>query len=133
MSWEIKERYAGLISLFMRLAHERRFGPLDRMARALNPALVRASLYDALRIAVSEGWPLPPREEVEDFLDEVERNLSVAQKLAAIAITAAPVSEPTGQSTSAATPSGSPTGSGAAGQPTSEAQAASRQKERLGG
>ncbi|MEM4852734.1 MAG: hypothetical protein QXQ60_04145 [Thermofilum sp.] len=54
------ERYKGLVSLFMKLAHEKRFGPIDRMARALNPDLVRAALYDALRIAASEGWPLPP-------------------------------------------------------------------------
>ncbi|MEM4455163.1 MAG: hypothetical protein QXX58_03365 [Thermofilaceae archaeon] len=86
-----EEKYGGLISLFRRLAQDKRFSPIDRMARALDPDMVRIALYEAMRAAVSEEWPLPPQREVEEFLEEVERNPGVAQKLAVIAITAAPV------------------------------------------
>ncbi|MEM1632471.1 MAG: hypothetical protein QXT28_07940 [Thermofilaceae archaeon] len=88
---KFEEKYGGLISLFRRLAQDKRFSPIDRMARALDPDMVRIALYDAMRIAVSEEWPLPPQREVEEFLEEIERNPGVAQKLAVIAITAAPV------------------------------------------
>jgi len=89
----IEETYGHVIALFRSLAREKRYGPIDRMARALNPEFVRVSLYEALRIAVSEGWPLPSQEEVEKFLEAVERNLGLAQRVAIIALTAAPVSQ----------------------------------------
>jgi hypothetical protein len=93
----IEERYGRVIELFKNLAREKRYGPIDRMARALNPEFVRVSVYEALRIAVSEGWPLPPQEEVERFLEEAERNLGLAQRVAIIALTAAPVAQAAAQ------------------------------------
>ena len=89
----IEEMYGHIIELFKNLAREKRYGPIDRMARALNPEFVRVSLYEALRIAVSEGWPLPPQGEIEKFLEAAERNLGLAQRVAIIALTAAPVSQ----------------------------------------
>jgi len=93
----IEERYGRVIELFKNLAREKRYSPIDRMARALNPEFVRVSVYEALRIAVSEGWPLPPQEEVERFLEEAERNLGLAQRVAIIALTAAPVAQAAAQ------------------------------------
>ena len=89
----IEERYGGILNLFKNLAREKRYSPIDRMARALNPEFVRTSVYEALRIAVSEGWSLPSHEEVERFLEEAERNLGLAQRVAIIALTAAPVGQ----------------------------------------
>jgi HEPN domain-containing protein len=98
----IEERYGGILNLFRNLAKEKRYSPIDRMARALNPEFVRASVYEALRIAVSEGWSLPSQEEVERFLEEAERNLGLAQRVAIIALTAAPTAQASPQAQQAA-------------------------------
>lgn len=86
----ISQKYPNIINLFKRLAENRRYGPIDRLARALTSEMVRIALYEALRIGVTEGWTLPSDNEVDAFLAEVERNLGVAQKVAAISLTAAP-------------------------------------------
>lgn len=86
----VTQKYPGIVELFKRLAENRRYGPIDRLARALTSEMVRVALYEALRIGVTEGWRIPSDSEVDAFLSEVEKNLGVAQKIAAIALTSAP-------------------------------------------
>uniref|UniRef100_A0A7J3Z8R6 Uncharacterized protein n=1 Tax=Ignisphaera aggregans TaxID=334771 RepID=A0A7J3Z8R6_9CREN len=86
----VLQKFPGIVELFKKLAENRRYGPIDRFARALAPEMVRIALYEALRIGVTEGWPLPSESEVDAFLAEAEKNLGVAQKIAAIALTSAP-------------------------------------------
>lgn len=86
----VAQRFPGIVGLFKKLAENRRYGPIDRLARALTPEMVRIALYEALRIGVTEGWDVPSESEVDVFLTEVERNLGVAQRIAAIALTSSP-------------------------------------------
>ena len=86
----VSQRFSGIVEIFKKLAENKRFGPIDRLARALTPEMVRIALYEALRIGVTEGWNLPSDSEVDAFLNEVEKNLGIAQKIAAIALTSAP-------------------------------------------
>ncbi|MEL9941017.1 MAG: hypothetical protein QW348_08650 [Ignisphaera sp.] len=83
------QKYPNIVELFKNLAKEKRFSPIDRLARALSSEMVRIALYEALRIGATEGWKLPPDEEVDAFLSDVERNPGVAQKVAVVALTAA--------------------------------------------
>ncbi|MEM0228530.1 MAG: hypothetical protein QXJ22_07105 [Ignisphaera sp.] len=86
----VVQRYPGIVELFKRLAENKRYGPIDRLARALSSEMVRVALYEALRIGVTEGWSIPSDAEVDGFLAEVEKNLGIAQKIAVIALTSAP-------------------------------------------
>ncbi len=86
----VMQRFPGIVEIFMKLAENKRYGPIDRLARALSPEMIRIALYEALRISVTEGWHVPSASEVDTFLSEVERNLAIAQKIAAIALAAAP-------------------------------------------
>ncbi|MDK6029412.1 hypothetical protein QPL79_08555 [Ignisphaera sp. 4213-co] len=85
----ITQKYPGIVEIFKKLAENKRYGPIDRLARALTADMVRIALYDALRVGVTEGWALPSDAEVDAFLNEVEKNLGIAQKIAAIALTSA--------------------------------------------
>jgi len=86
----VSQKFPGIVELFKKLAENKRFGPIDRLARALSPEMIRIALYEALRIGATEGWTLPSDSEVDAFLSDVEKNLGVAQKIAAIALTSAP-------------------------------------------
>lgn len=86
----VLQKFPGIVELFKKLAENKRYGPIDRLARALTPEMIRIALYEALRIGVTEGWSLPSESEVDAFLAEVEKNLGLAQKVATIALTAAP-------------------------------------------
>lgn len=84
----VSQKYQGVVELFKKLAEERRFGPIDRLARALTHEMIRIAVYEALRIGVSEGWNLPTQQEIDIFISESEKNPGIAQKIAAIALTA---------------------------------------------
>lgn len=86
----LEERYGRIIDLLRGLARGRRYSPIDRMARAISPQFVTLALYEALRVAASEGLRSPPPEEVSLFLEEAERNPTVAQKVAVLALAGVP-------------------------------------------
>lgn len=86
----VLERFPNIVEVFKKLAENRRYGPIDRLARALSPEMIRMALYEALRIATTEGWNLPPDKEVDEFLTEAEKNPGLAQRVAIIALTSAP-------------------------------------------
>lgn len=85
----VAQKYPQIVEIFKKLAENKRYGPIDRLARALSPEMVRVALYEALRISVTEDWGIPSDSEVDSFLAEVERNLGVAQKIAVVALTGA--------------------------------------------
>jgi hypothetical protein len=89
----VLERFPNIVEVFKKLAENRRYGPIDRLARALSPEMIRMALYEALRIATTESWGLPPDKEVDEFLTEAEKNPGLAQRIAIIALTSAPRSE----------------------------------------
>jgi CRISPR type I-A-associated protein Csa5 len=88
----IKSKYEGIIDLLSYLVKERVYGPVDRMARATDPDMVRLSLYEAIRYASTElrrgaSVSIPSEDEVREFLDVVERRVGTAREVAIKALT----------------------------------------------
>ncbi|MHB9301899.1 hypothetical protein [Thermofilum pendens] len=100
----LRDRYPNITAVLECLASQKMYGPIDRLSRALSEEAVLAALYDALRAVTTESVRKEcaernikvtgvPREEVAALLEEVQRGSRVAQKLAIMAITAAPFEE----------------------------------------
>jgi CRISPR type I-A-associated protein Csa5 len=90
-----REEFEGIIRALTYLVKERVYGPVDRMARAVDVDTVRLALYEAVRYVsvdarrgVAEAKrSLPDENEVRSFLERVERDIGIAKKVAAIALT----------------------------------------------
>lgn len=89
---EQKTKYEGLVKMFSYLVKEKVYGPVDRLARAVDPDMVRLALYEALRYVLTEqrkgvAVPLPSESEVEEFLEAVEkRGVGIARKVAVVSL-----------------------------------------------
>ncbi|MEM0368800.1 MAG: hypothetical protein QW579_01635 [Desulfurococcaceae archaeon] len=81
-------KYEGIVNVFSYLVKERVYGPVDRLARAVDQDMVRLALYEALRYVSTEqrkgaGVSLPSESEVQEFLESVEKQgVGVAKKVA---------------------------------------------------
>jgi len=92
LSITVKSKYEGIIDLLSYLVKEGAYGPVDRMARAIDPDMVRISLYEAIRYASTElrrgaSISIPSEDEVREFLDAVERRVGTAREVAIKALT----------------------------------------------
>jgi len=110
----IRDKYPGFVNVLKILVEDKMYTPIDKLARALNQAMVRSALYEALRYAITEvrkecetisdeaerkkceerkAIKLPDEEEVNRLLMELERDLGIAQQLALMALTWIPRKE----------------------------------------
>ena len=101
------EKYPGFTNVLRILVEDKVYTPIDKLARALNQTMVRTALYEALRYAMTEvrkdcssisddnerkkcekrkKLTLPNEEEINRLLTEIEKDLSIAQKLALLAL-----------------------------------------------
>ncbi|MEM1604555.1 MAG: hypothetical protein QXZ48_08570 [Zestosphaera sp.] len=86
-------RYDGIVSIFSYLVKEKVYGPVDRLARAVDLDMVRLALYEALRYASTEQRrgaqiSLPSEDEIQEFLEAIEKQgVGVAKKIAIKALT----------------------------------------------
>jgi len=86
-------RYEGIVDLFSYLVKEKVYGPVDRLARAVDLDMIRLALYEALRYASTElrreaQVSLPSESEIREFLEAVEKSgVGVARRIAIAALT----------------------------------------------
>ena len=86
--------------MFSYLVEEKVYGPVDRLARAVDLDMVRQSIYDALRYistefrregtqkAQAKQIEIPSEEEIHEFLETIEKKgLGIARKVAIKALT----------------------------------------------
>lgn len=66
-------KYEGLIKTLAFLAVDNVYGPIDRMARAIDTDMVRVALYEALRYLSSELHKCIEAEEGKRVLEEEDR------------------------------------------------------------
>lgn len=83
-----KTKYEGIVDLFSYLVREKVYGPVDKLARAVDLDMIRIALYEALRYASTEQRrgaqvSLPSESEIQEFLEAVEKQgVGIAKKIA---------------------------------------------------
>ncbi len=83
-----KVKYEGIVNLFSYLIKERVYGPVDKLARAVDLDMIRLALYEALRYASTEQRrgvqiSLPDENEIQEFLEAIEKHgVGIAKKIA---------------------------------------------------
>ncbi len=103
----ILDKYPRFSNVLKILVEDKFYTPIDKLARALNTTMVRTALYEALRYAITEvnknceqltdetekkkcierkNMELPDENEINNLLKDIERDLSIAQQLALIAL-----------------------------------------------
>lgn len=70
-----QKRYEKIVEMLALVVKDRVFGPVDRMARAIDTDSVKLALYEAMRYVSSgpEGLKreLPKPEEIEEFINDL--------------------------------------------------------------
>ncbi|MEM0297599.1 MAG: hypothetical protein QXU35_07535 [Zestosphaera sp.] len=95
-----KTRYEGIVDVFSYLVKEKVYGPVDRLARAVDLDMIRLALYEALRYASTEQRrgaqiSLPSENEIQEFLEAIEKHgVGVAKKVAIRSLTRGLKQEP---------------------------------------
>lgn len=83
-----KTKYEGIVDLFSYLVREKVYGPVDRLARAVDLDMIRLALYEALRYASTEQRrgvtvSIPSEIEIQEFLEAIEKQgVGIAKKVA---------------------------------------------------
>lgn len=88
-----KTKFDGIVDIFSYLVKEKVYGPVDRLARAVDPDMVRTALYEALRYVSTEQRKgaqitLPDENEIQEFLEAIEKQgVGIARKIAIRSLT----------------------------------------------
>ena len=79
---EGKEFLGGVIEMLARLASDKVYEPLDVLATTPDISVALGSLYNAIRYAKSQGYPIPSEEEFNAFVAIARRNPEVMKEVA---------------------------------------------------
>jgi len=79
---EDKEFLGGVIEMLARLASDKVYEPLDVLATTPDISVALSSLYNAIRYAKSQGYPIPSEEEFNAFVAITRRNPEVMKEVA---------------------------------------------------
>jgi hypothetical protein len=79
---EDKEFLGGVIEMLARLASDKMYGPLDVLATTPDILVALGSLYNAIRYAKSQGYPIPSEEEFNAFVAIARKNPEVMKEVA---------------------------------------------------
>lgn len=91
------EKFKNIIEVLKYAAREKRYTILDRLARSISEDMALQAVYEALRLALVKGEVKVPEDELAKEIIELQqalgRNITVARRLASIAIAYAPREE----------------------------------------
>jgi len=77
-----KEFLPGLVSMLARLASEKSYGTLDALATAPNIQTALSAIYNAVRYATTQNYPVPSEEELNTFIAMAKRDPSIMREVA---------------------------------------------------
>jgi hypothetical protein len=79
---EGKEFLGGVIEMLAGLASDKVYEPLDVLATTPDISVALGSLYNAIRYAKSQGYPIPSEEEFNAFVAIAKKNPEVMREIA---------------------------------------------------
>ncbi|MDT7969810.1 MAG: hypothetical protein RQ842_04530 [Vulcanisaeta sp.] len=77
-----REFLPNLINMLARLAGEKSYGPLDALATAPSIQTALPAIYNAVRYAITQGYPVPSEEELNTFIALARRDPSIMREVA---------------------------------------------------
>jgi hypothetical protein len=77
-----REFLPGLVNMLARLAGEKSYGPLDALATAPSIQTALPAIYNAVRYAITQGYPVPSEEELNTFIAMARRDPSIMREIA---------------------------------------------------
>jgi len=76
-----REFLPGLVNMLARLASEKSYGPLDALATAPSIQTALPAIYNAVRYAITQGYPVPSEEELNTFIAMARRDPSIMREV----------------------------------------------------